>query len=201
MDDLYDETFPIPRAVKFPVELHPPLGFNPAEVGTWPRVHGRLEYVGGKLLYMPPCGELQSSTVADVVFALVTWTRAFPGFMLGTNEAGMILGEDVRGADAAIWRRADLPPLHGGFHRVPPVLAVEVAGRDDTESVLRDKAAWYLAHGVTTVWLVLPATREVVVITQGAETRHGGEERLPAPSGLDELEPRAAEMFVQISQK
>ena len=52
---------------------------------------------------------------------------------MGTNEAGMRLGDDSRGADAAIWRRAKGDTYDGGFQRMPPVLAVEVAGRDEGE--------------------------------------------------------------------
>ena len=46
-------------------------------------------------------------------------------FSVGTNEAGMRLGEDSRGADAGVWRQR---PQRWGFRLEPPVLAVEVAG-------------------------------------------------------------------------
>src|SRR5438128_9527336 len=36
--------------------LGPPEGFRPEEPASWPRIDGRLEWVGGRLLYMPPCG-------------------------------------------------------------------------------------------------------------------------------------------------
>src|SRR5437867_1259604 len=130
--EIDEETIPVPRSVRFPVELTPPEGFDPARLETWPRVEGRLEWVAGRLLYMPPCGTRQQNTVADLVTTLGNWARAQPGFEVGTNEAGMLLGEDVRGADAAVWRRADVgPPGDPGVRRVPPVLAAEVAGREE----------------------------------------------------------------------
>ena len=103
-----EETIPVPRSVRFPVELVPPQGFDPVRLETWPWVAGRLEWVGGRLLYMPPCARLQWVTVADLVTTLGTWGRSHPEFEVGTNEAGMALTGAVRAADAAIWRRTEL---------------------------------------------------------------------------------------------
>ena len=50
----------LPGTVRYPVELVPPEGFDPARVETWPRIDGRLEWVEGRLLFMPPCGERQA---------------------------------------------------------------------------------------------------------------------------------------------
>ena len=49
----------LPGTVRYPVELVPPEGFAPARLEMWPRIDGRLEWVEGRLLYMPPCGERQ----------------------------------------------------------------------------------------------------------------------------------------------
>ncbi len=198
--DLDEKTIAVPGTVRFPVELTPPDGFDPARLETWPRVEGRLEWVGGRLLYMPPCGDRQQDTVADVVAALITWVRSHTDFVVGTNEAGMRLGEDSRGADAAIFRRADVGEYQGGFRCVPPVLAVEVAGRYEGEAQLREKAQWYLGVGVPIVWLVFPAERDVAVVTSDGERGFGAGERLPADPRLPGLAPLTDELFVQISQ-
>src|SRR5207244_9180471 len=113
--DVGEETIPVPGSVRFPVELTPPDGFDPARLETWPRVEGRLEWVGGRLLYMPPCGDRQQDTVADVVAALVKWVSGSGAFRVGTKEAGMRLGEDSRGADAAVFRRADVGAYEGEY--------------------------------------------------------------------------------------
>ena len=195
----YEETIPLPRAIRFPVELIPPEGFDPERLETWPKIEGRLEYVNGRLLYMPPCGDMQQDTVGDVVLLLGAWARVHPDFVFSTNEAGMVLGGDARGADGAIWRRADVGKYEHKFRRVPPILAVEVAGEDEDEPALRDKAAWYLGAGVQVVWIVLPEQREVVVITGVGEHRCRLGEILAPHSALPDLTPRVADFFVQIS--
>src|SRR5207244_12883275 len=52
--ELDEETIPVPGSVRFPVELTPPDGFDPARLETWPRAEGRLERVDGRLLYIAP---------------------------------------------------------------------------------------------------------------------------------------------------
>jgi Uma2 family endonuclease len=199
--EIDEEMIAVPGSVRFPVELTPPEGFDPARLETWPRVEGRLEWVAGRLLYMPPCGTRQQYTVADLVGTLMVWARSERGFVVGTNEAGMLLGEDVRGADAAVWKRAaSALPADPGVQRVPPVLAAEVAGREESEAAMREKARWYLDHGVAVVWLLLPALREVVVVTSGGESRHGMGDRLPADPRLPGLAPPVDELFHQISR-
>ena len=148
---------------------------------------------------MPPCGQVQSYTVADVTGALFPWVRAHAEFALGTNEAGILIHGDARGADVGIWRRADAGPARHHFQRVPPVLAVEVAGEDEDEAALRNKAAWYLNAGVHVVWLVLPDQREVVVTTAAEERRYHSGERLAVHPALPDLTPLVDEFFVQIS--
>ncbi len=193
-----EETIPVPGTVRFPVELTPPEGFDPALVETWPRVEGRLEWVAGRLLYMPPCGDRQQDTVADLVTELGIWLRSHPEYVVGTNEAGMYLGEDTRGADGAIWRRADVGRYEDGFRRVPPILAAEVSGR--YEAALREKARWYFDAGVAVVWILLPKEREVLVVTRAGESRHRMGDRLPSDPRLPDLAPRVEDLFAQVSR-
>ena len=81
-----------------------------------------------------------------------------------------------------------------------PLLAVEVAGRYEGEAQLREKAQWYLGAGVRAVWVVLPRSREVIVVTAVGERRHAPGEPLPADPSLPGLAPMVDELFVQISQ-
>lgn len=195
----YDEQIVLPRAIRFPIELIPPEGFDAERLETWPRVAGRLEYVEGRLLYMPPCGDEQQDVVADVVITVGAWVRAHREFVLGTNEAGMRLSGTTRAADAAVWRRADMGAHTGGLRRVPPVLAVEVAAQDEPEHVLDEKARWYLSVGVEVVWLVLPASREIVVHTASGAGRFESGAQLPEHPSLPGLTPRVEDFFVQLS--
>jgi Uma2 family endonuclease len=193
------ETITVPAAVRFPVELEPPPGFRSEDPESWPKVEGRLEYVDGRLLFMPPCGDVQQGVAVSVVGQLDRWLDDHPEFFVGGNEAGLIFGPDVRGADAAVWRRDVLGPLTGGYVRIPPILAVEVGGREERESQLREKARWYLTRGVSVVWVVLPPTREVIVITPDGETRHGPGKVLPPHPALPGLEPPVDRIFRQVT--
>ncbi|MBL8918896.1 MAG: Uma2 family endonuclease [Myxococcaceae bacterium] len=182
--------------VRFPLRLTAPRGFRPEQPGTWPRVEGRLEYVGGTLLYMPHCADYQQDVSAEAVRLLGNWSVAHPEFIVAGNEAGMILDGEVRAADVAVWRRADVGPHRGRFRRAPPVLAVEVAGEDEDEATLLAKARWYLSHGVKTVWLAFPEEREVFVVTS-RRTRRAGQ--LEA-AGLPGLSLAANELFRQLGR-
>src|SRR5881628_873435 len=103
--ELSSDTIPVPAIVRFPVELAPPAGFRPGEPASWPRVEGRLEYIDGRLLYMPPCGDRQQAVSVSVVGILDRWGEEHPEFFMGGNEAAMMFGQDVRGAEGAVWLR------------------------------------------------------------------------------------------------
>ena len=194
----YRDWTPVPTiAITLPLELPLPDGFDPQDLETWPLVEGRLEYVDGRLLYMPPSGDEQQDTVADVTVELGLWTRAHHEFLISTNEAGMILGEDVRAADASVYRRTDVGPYTGGLRRVPPVLAVEVAGKEPSD-LLSEKARWYLERGVEVVWLLVPRTHRVIVKTLAGSVELGPGDRVPAHPSLPGLEPRVDDLFRQI---
>jgi Uma2 family endonuclease len=183
--------------IRYPVELQPPSGFVPARAETWPSVEGRLEFVEGKLLYMPPCADEQSGVVSGVVAELVSWVRQHPEFFVGTNEAGMLLDGEVRAADAGIWLR-DPAHVSGTFWRVPPILAVEVAGEEDDARSLRQKAKWYLSHGVEVVWLVFPAERVVKVVMRSTTRTFRPPDKLPSARRLPGLTPQVRDLFFQL---
>lgn len=188
------------RRVVFPVEIAKPPGFEPERPSTWPDEDGRLELVRGRLLYMPPTGRNQSHTAVDVAVELAAWATTHAEFTIASNEAGMKLGSDVRAADVAVWRVEDLPREADRVAHVPPLLAVEIVGRDDTEASLRDKAAWYLESGVATVWILIPSTRTVIVLEQDGERVFGAGETLPAPRALADLTPRVDACFRQVAR-
>lgn len=166
---------------------------------TWPAIEGLLEFVDGKLFYMPPCGDRQQDTTADVVTTLGVWRRTHRDFVVGGNEAGMLFDGDARGADAAVWRRSALGPHEGKFRRVPPILAVEVKGELEELDALRAKAAWYLSHGVEIVWLLVPESQTAVVVTRDGEQPIDQHGQMPAHPSLPDLEPALDELFAQVS--
>ena len=197
----FEELVPVPRsAVQFPLQLPLPAGFVPDQPDTWPLIDGQLEFVEGKLLYMPPSADRQQDTSVDVVTALGTWRKAHREFVVAGNEAGMILGGETRGADAAVWRRDALGGYEGRYRRVPPILAVEVQGELEDAPMLEAKARWYLAHGVEVVWLLFPAERRIVVVDGAGKQELGTGERLPVRPSLPDLAPLVAELFEQVAQ-
>ena len=134
----YDEVISLPRAVRFPVEMVPPARFDANKLETWPKVAGSLEYVDGRLLFMPPGGDFQQDTVTDVVITLGAWVRRHPDFVLGTNEAGMRLGEATRvlvisSNDEARVSGDERIQAHPGLPELSPKtgeLFVQVSSRD-----------------------------------------------------------------------
>ena len=131
--------------VRFPVELKTRPGFQPDDPRTWPKIDGRLEYVGGRLLYRPPYGDVQGTIAVTLATLLGEWAERHPEFVPRANEAGMRLSGETRAADAAVWLRSEVP-FTGGLARTPPILAGEIAGEDAEEPVLLSKAQWYLDH-------------------------------------------------------
>jgi Uma2 family endonuclease len=197
----YEDLVMVPSvALEFPIELPLPEGFDHEREETWPRVVGFLEFVGGRLLYMPPSGDRQLMTGADVLGVLGQWRKEHREFMVGGLDAGMIRDRETRGADAAVWRRSEVGPLTGGYVRVPPLLAVEVVGKYDTERHLRSKAAWYLDWGADCVWLLYPKDRRVIILTAEGEATFGAGERLPERAATPGLAPLVDELFEQISE-
>jgi Uma2 family endonuclease len=195
-----EEGLSLPReSIRFPIELVKPPGFAADDPSTWPAVPGRLEHGGGRLLYMPPSADVQQDVCVAVAGVLFAWVKQHPEFVVGANEAGMILGKDTRGADAAVWLRADVGPQTGKYRRAPPILAVEVQGNDQVIEDLREKARWYIRRGVETVWLVLPDERAVVVVDRREERRFSTTESLPSLTSLPDLVVDVAELFVQLA--
>ena len=89
----YLDWTPVPTiAITLPLELPPPDGFAPDDLATWPLVEGRLEYVDGKLLYLPPAVDEQQDTVAGatsgrlLVLHLHPWLIGQP-FRIGSLDA------------------------------------------------------------------------------------------------------------------
>lgn len=198
--DVDEDVVLVPASTLFPIEVSPPAGFDPDVLSTWPDDPGRFEYVDGRLLYMPPCGEIQSAVAADVMYVLGAWQRQHTDFVVGGNEAGLAVGDNRYGLDGAVWRRDDRGPMKAGFSHVPPILAVEVAGARDTEVAMAAKAAAYLKHGVRVVWLVLPESGEVLVLTHGATKleRYDKGMSLPPVEELPGLAPRVMDFFHQL---
>lgn len=86
---------------------------------------------------------------------------------LATLGVGHYSADDrhtVLGPAVAFLRKARVPkPLPDGWFSIMPDLAVELAAPGETLGHLRQKAAAYLRHGSSLVWIVLPADKGVDV--------------------------------------
>lgn len=71
---------------------------------------------------------------------------------------------------------------------------MSTASWEEHEATLREKARWYLEHGVETVWLVMPDAREVLVVTPRGHKRVASG-RVPAPASMPDCAPQLAELF------
>jgi Uma2 family endonuclease len=147
---------------------------------------------------MPPSADEQALISSDLQYILVAWARHHPEFLVSGNEAGLLIDDEVRGAEGFVRRRDSTGGSRRGFLRVPPILAVEVAGEDQHEPALLVKARWYLKRGVEVVWLVLPATREVVVVLGKRRVRRRSGQYLPAHRSLPGLQPDVDDFFRQL---
>jgi Uma2 family endonuclease len=198
--DLDGDMVLVPASTVFPIEVKPPAGFDPDDLGTWPDDPGRFEYVDGRLLYIPPCGEIQSAVAADVMYVLGAWQRQHPDFVVGGNEAGLAVGDNKYGLDGAVWSRDDMGQMKPGFSRVPPILAVEIAGARDNEVEMAKKAFEYVQHGVRVVWLVMPASGEVLVLVRGSKKleRYNQGMSVAPVAELPGLAPAVTDFFHQL---
>ncbi len=79
-------------------------------------------------------------------------------------------------------------------------LAVEIAGVDDDEPAMREKAHWYLSHAVDVVWIVVPNTREIIVLGANFESRLRSGQRMPSNEKLPELSPEVTSFFAQLDR-
>lgn len=110
--DPSSELVPVPLvAVRFPIPLPVPAGFDPERLETWPHVEGDLEFVDERLLYMPPTGDTQQDTCTDVARVLGNWRQGHREFVVGTNAAGVRLG-NAR-TEEALREKADWYLAHG----------------------------------------------------------------------------------------
>jgi Uma2 family endonuclease len=64
---------------------------------------------------------------------------------------------------------AGQPLVREGAVRRLPELAIEIQSPGDTVKEMREKAAYYLAHGTRLVWLVFPRKRYVEIYCPGEE--------------------------------
>jgi Uma2 family endonuclease len=136
----------------------------------------RYELHHGRLITMPPPGDIHGAVVGNLVTALKVQGEHKGLGKARCGEVSVILRRNpdhVFGADAAFISNARLPIRRSpeGYLETIPELIVEVRSKNDTLAALQRKAQDYLDAGVVVVWVVDPIHRNVVEYRQGAAAR------------------------------
>jgi Uma2 family endonuclease len=137
---------------------------------------GRCELIRGEIRHMSPAG-FQHGTISQRLARSISShvernhlgevTAAETGFTIARNP------DTVRAPDVGFVSARRLPtsPVTGFFPGAPD-LAVEVISPSDTASEVALKVEEWLAAGTTSVWVVDPKSRSIVVHRGGIEAFH-----------------------------
>jgi len=141
------------------------------------RTEKRLELVRGELREMAPAGEEHGFVTGRAIALLARHVDNRRLGYLFAAETGFVLQEGepatVRAPDVAFVQRDRLPEgkMSSHFSRTIPDLVVEVLSPSDTYPAVLDKVNDWLAVGVKLVWVVDPASKQVVVHKAGVPAR------------------------------
>lgn len=127
----------------------------------------RYELHHGRLISMPPPGDIHGAVEGNMVTALKMQGEYAGHGKARSGDVGILLGRNpdhVVGADAVFVCNARLPIQRSdeGYLLTVPDLVVEVRSKNDTLAALARKADEYLAAGARVVWVVDPINRNVV---------------------------------------
>ena len=128
--------------------------------------NGKAEFVNGKLILMPPTGDLPSSASGEIFIALHDYAKRTKHGRAYPDNAAFIVNLPNRRSfspDAAFY----VGPRTGGkFLQGAPIFAVEVRSENDygpkAERDIAAKRADYFAAGTQSVWDVDVLSDEIV---------------------------------------
>lgn len=160
------------------------------------------ELVDGKVITMPPPGAEHGILAVNIASELRTFVRPRKLGWVASNDSGTILKhnpDSVRGPDVAYYSIERVPAVPQGYFEVAPDLAVEVISPSDSASYVQKKVVQYLEAGVRMIWVVYPASRDVVVYHSLDRVQHLTEQQsLDGGSVLPGFTYRIAELFGEI---
>lgn len=133
----------------------------------------RRELDEGELIEMAPVSFAQGSSASALDRFLGDWAEAHSEAGEVGVEIGFVLRRSpdvVRGPDVAFVRAERLKgrDLHRFFEGAPD-LAVEILSPSQTAAQMLRKVRQYLKYGTHTVWVVVPAARQVQVYRQNGK--------------------------------
>ncbi len=103
-----------------------------------------------------------------------------------------------RAPDVSFILRERLPENLNRFLPMAPDLAVEILSPEDSFEKVMVKVDEYLSQGVKLVWIVISATREVLVCTP--QSKHAVRDTLTAPGLLPGFELPVADIFAALER-
>jgi Uma2 family endonuclease len=122
------------------------------------------ELIAGEVVKMPPAGWVHDRIKARITRALVRYLDASVQLRLEVvPEMGFDVSErDVFPPDVSVVRSDRFPSPTRVLKRAPDI-AIEVVSPWDTASHIKAKISSYLQNGASSVWIVYPDDRSVVV--------------------------------------
>lgn len=140
----------------------------------------RYELDDGRLVIMPPPGDIHAATESNLITELKIQGERKGHGKARSGDVGIILWRDpdrLVGADAAFIATTSLPIKLSkeGYLETIPELVVEVVSKNDTTAEVNDKVKDYLKAGVQVVWVADPAKKTIAVHRRGSKTRILGE--------------------------
>jgi Uma2 family endonuclease len=139
------------------------LAVMPSDLPSGPVCY---ELDNGRLITMPPPGDLHGDVEGNLITALKTQGQYRGLGKARCGDVGIVLWRNpdrVVGADAAFVANASLPIRLSpeGYLETIPDLVVEVRSRNDTRPEVQRKVDDYLYAGVKVVWVADPQSRTV----------------------------------------
>ena len=130
-----------------------------------------FELIHGKIVEKVPTEE-HGLIAGNICGFLWQYTRQ-SGIGRAVIEVRVQVPEDdynSRQPDLAVFVDTTRPVVRRGPVRQMPDVVIEVKSPDDTYASMRERAAYYLAHGARLVWLLYPAKGLVEVYRQSADS-------------------------------
>jgi Uma2 family endonuclease len=149
------------------------LAALPSELPSGPV---RYELANGRLIHMPPPGDIHGAVESNIVTDLKIQGERRGLGKARSGDVAVILWRDpdrVVGADVVFVATRSLPIRlsREGYLETIPDLAVEVRSKNDSWPAVLAKVKDYLAAGVQVVWVADPTDRTVTAFRRGKRPR------------------------------
>jgi Uma2 family endonuclease len=167
---------------------------------TLPSGDVRYELIDGRLIHMPPPGDIHGAVQSNVVTQLKVQGE-FRGLGRARTEVGLVLRRNpdrLTGPDAVFVTAALLPLRRSpeGYLETIPELVVEVRSPNDTGPEVQAKVDEYLAAGVRVVWVADPAVQTVTAYRPNQPVQvFGPADMLTVPDVIPGFQVPVADLF------